>query len=436
MDFLKRHYEKVTLVVLFILFIFLMWLITSLDESTREVDEQDLQLKAEKKDYVSTEEVKNVINDAQNLWKNSVGMNWEISKNQGEGFDLIQAQQFALCPACEAENHDGVKKLIPLSAFGKECPNCKSKLKEPEYSNVRRGRPTPDDLDGDGISNGDEDRFGLNKNFYDDALYDKDGDGFSNVYEIKMKTDPLSANSHPPVWHRLRVRSVDVVPLGFSLQTVDHRDRYRNGKYTDEDKKDWRIAINNKDRRGKIRSRFYQLGDTIYIEKIAYKITDIVLPRDPAMLRPDADSKAKRQTRVTLVNTRGDKNIKDLVMYLGEELTSADKRPVLVDTGIPAADQANEVVYTMKIGAVFSVPEVVSVQNVSGKRGRRSRKASRYQLVKVDDLEKTAVLLDLNAKMQDGKYPQVKITNEGMIPKDMQVITDNGQGTAANGTGE
>ncbi|MBR2720526.1 MAG: hypothetical protein IKB74_04240, partial [Lentisphaeria bacterium] len=55
MDFIKRHYEKVILLGLFVLFVGLMFLVQSIISSTRSITEKDLKLPKRTADHVNAD---------------------------------------------------------------------------------------------------------------------------------------------------------------------------------------------------------------------------------------------------------------------------------------------------------------------------------------------------------------------------------------------
>jgi len=62
------------------------------------------------------------------------------------------------------------------------------------------------DVDGDGLPNDWETKYGLNPNDASDSDKDSDGDGFTNAEEFAAKTDPTDKNSHPDYLDYLAVQ--------------------------------------------------------------------------------------------------------------------------------------------------------------------------------------------------------------------------------------
>ncbi len=82
------------------------------------------------------------------------------------------------------------KKVIPgdVKAFP-ACLFCGEKQETPKKIVL--------DVDGDGLPDEWEKRFGLNPNDVSDAQKDADGDGFTNLEEFKAGTDPKDPTDHP-----------------------------------------------------------------------------------------------------------------------------------------------------------------------------------------------------------------------------------------------
>ena len=92
---------------------------------------------------------------------------------------------------CRAEEGGDPKKACgrPIPAESTECPFCHTK--QPALVKIEV------DSDHDGLPNEWELQYGFNPNDGKDAVADADGDGFTNLEEFNMKTDPKDAKSHP-----------------------------------------------------------------------------------------------------------------------------------------------------------------------------------------------------------------------------------------------
>ena len=71
MDFLKRHYEKVILLGLFVLFIALMFMVQGIIGRTQEISEKDLQLPKREADHEMVD-AKDKMFDPEYMWKDEV----------------------------------------------------------------------------------------------------------------------------------------------------------------------------------------------------------------------------------------------------------------------------------------------------------------------------------------------------------------------------
>lgn len=425
MEFLKRNYEKVILFAFFLLFIGLMvWIMRYVDVSS-EVSEEDLNFRKAVADHVNVDANLKELNPDW-MWRNN-NMDWRKSVARhkedkalcNQFSDLVQMFPLAYCPSCKPTSQNvglDQKFLIPRAAFGSKCPRCLKDLdKVEEHKQTRVRRKSESDKDGDGIPNDKEKEFGLDENNTADALFDKDGDGFSNLYEFENGTDPRITTNHPPFWHRLVVLDIAERPLPFIAMGVNENDS--------KDKKKWEIQI-NEERPGRTRpiSRFLAIGDTIRIEKREYVIKDVesrfrTEKKQVAGIEGGTDLRVNI-SRIFLEEVVDDSDLKHkkkdkLVMTVGSQLKSSDKRPRFRDTGMPADKQEFEV----KIGNTFRV-------GLPRPTGRRSP-FDEYKLVAVDAEKKTATLqytVKNGARIQEGEKAEIiVVTADGMIAPDYRV---------------
>ncbi|MBE6365956.1 MAG: hypothetical protein E7053_09475 [Lentisphaerae bacterium] len=131
MDFIKRHYEKIILLGLFLVFIGLMLLVQSVINSTREVNENDLRLPQRMPDYENIDpESPEFDTDAR--WQNS-RFQWvaaAVSENDSPAVDFVSMFELADCPFCHKDDV-GKRTLIPKFFFdleGGKCPECNTEL--------------------------------------------------------------------------------------------------------------------------------------------------------------------------------------------------------------------------------------------------------------------------------------------------------------------
>ena len=342
MNFLKRYYDKVILLVLFVVFVVLMLYVSTVVDQTKEVTDDKLRLTRAKSDPDTYGKFKETDLEFQYsaLWNES-RFNWQKS-SRGEGAsDLLEIEQLAECPYCTDKNakSSGGKVLVPRRAFGNKCHNIhadgKSDLPLPELqSGGVIGGAGGLDSDGDGISDADEEKYKMNKDDKLDALYDSDGDGFSNRYEIAKSTDPTDAASHPPLWHRLKVSKIAAARLPVKLLGVNTYPK--NG--VDSPKEDWEIFCRvpkfNKRKGWQLRDTTIALGNKInvdYDENVKYLVVDVIK-------NVGADKNIDFVVKLEEVIP---KNLKmephNITMTSGKYVYSWDARPVIQDTGRPGS---------------------------------------------------------------------------------------------------
>lgn len=92
MDFLKRHYEKVILLGLFVFFIGLMYLVQTVIDSTREVTEADLALPQRTPDYEQVVKEGSEFDTAK-LWADS-HLKWDHIANNKTAMTLCPSEKW------------------------------------------------------------------------------------------------------------------------------------------------------------------------------------------------------------------------------------------------------------------------------------------------------------------------------------------------------
>ena len=118
MDFLKKHYEKVILLGLFVLFIALMFFVLEIIAQSRELKEKGLDLPKR----VATHEKadpKDAKFDTARIRENTK-LVWNTSANRegSDSFsDLIHVFEIAVCPYCNDPAKSDRLTLIPLADF-------------------------------------------------------------------------------------------------------------------------------------------------------------------------------------------------------------------------------------------------------------------------------------------------------------------------------
>ncbi|MCI5778490.1 MAG: hypothetical protein MR051_01500 [Lentisphaeria bacterium] len=430
MDFLKRHYEKVILLGLFVLFIALMFMVQGIIGRTQEISEKDLQLPKREADHEMVND-KDKMFDPEYMWKDTKlvwndGASRDPQSNIAGFSDLVHVFPIAICPYCNDPLKSDNIKLIPLDNFSskdvkRSCPVCHHELPAPqERKKMYVGIKSEQDRDGDGIPNDLEQKYSLNPDDPSDALYDNDNDGFSNYIEIANGFDPTNPASHPPYWWRLRLKDVKQIELPIKFMAITD-----NGV---TDKKQWDLQFNTPHRRikGKVVSLFCRIGESVEIESREYRIDDVVRQFEQVKVEGNLGggeaTRTQDKTKVFLtevIHEGGSARQPDkLTMTIAQPAYSSDKRPVLEDVGYPEgmeyALRINDIVYVGGIG----------VENL-----RRDRTAGRYQLKEVDVEKRIVKIVDLGVRPdENGERPRIEITAEGKIPSSARAVARKDRG--------
>ena len=189
MDFLKRHYEKVILLGLFVLFIALMFMVQGIIGRTQEISEKDLQLPKREADHEMVD-AKDKMFDPEYMWKDTK-LVWNDGASRDPqskiaGFsDLVHVFPIAICPYCNDPLKSDNIKLIPLDNFSSKevkrfCPVCNHELPPPqERKKMHVGIRSEQDRDGDGIPNAIDNC----PNTFNPDQKDTNGNGIGDVCE-------------------------------------------------------------------------------------------------------------------------------------------------------------------------------------------------------------------------------------------------------------
>ena len=425
MDFIKRHYEKLLLLAMLVLFIGIMVYVVSVADKAGKVKQEELEFNPKDltKNMVtqlqSTDpqfSIDTVLKEGMSDW-NASHQREKFAKGNVPGTfsDLVVAMRIASCPHCKA--------YIPRYYFRSDfkCPSCAEKLADiPLRPKTRRRVITENDLDGDGMPNSYETSKGLDPNSADDQLTDKDGDGFSNLFEYENGTDPVVKKSCPPLWYRLRYGKMESVVLPVRLNSISD--------LKSKDKKKWflQIKILDVDRSGMLKmdknnnyigeDRDFHLGDTITIEDRIYRIEDANYK-----ISTVGGNKVDDQSSVTLVQ-QVDKGVKIkpdvLTLRVDKEVRSNDKRLIIEDVGYPILNDGKGLkengrpCYAVRIGHPIEL-------------GIGRARRERYRLVSVNEEEKTALFarpdVTKGDPTKDINGKKILVTQHSEIPEDLQV---------------
>lgn len=255
----KKHYEKVILSVLLLIFVLLLGLQILTILRARDVDiDSVLGIKPPKPDYVKIAkddpkyELMLALQSKSSLWNPA-----DPKKN----IDLCDPPPLARCPF-------GLH-LIPITDFPKQnaekpgkCSFCGKDIRVFKSALII----TADDSDGDGIPDKWELQFNLNPKNPVDAKDDADTDGFTNLEEYQAGTDPLNPKSRPTYAKKLYTVEVVSVPLGLRLKHFGNAGE-------NIPVKNWDIQIETLRKNGRVQKQHFKtLGSTIVVNKRTYII--------------------------------------------------------------------------------------------------------------------------------------------------------------------
>ena len=472
MDFIKKHYEKVILLGLFVIFIGLMFLVQSVISSTREVKDKDLALPARRPDYVN-EDAGDKKFDTAERWEAS-HFDWQRKahreKDELPVSDFVKSFSMAECPHCGSEDESGkYTMLIPVFHFNStdkelgKCPECQNQLQPPlnidvvdyEYKfyaadedkrlktaeEEKKRQETENqrqedekDRDDDGLPNEVEERFGMDPNDRYDVRYDIDGDGFSNIFELENKTMPNDPKDHPPMWWRLQLKDIRQIELPVKFMALNDN--------ANQDKNTWQLQFNYPDpnprRAGRLTSSYLRIGSTIKIEGKTYRVEDVerkIIERKRAGGNLDAKGELVEkidESEVTLVEVAKAGVTPDkLKMVLNKTAYSSDRRPVLVDTG----NIKNKREYVLKVGDTLPIGLFATEKKEGGLTAKERRREVRFYRLKSVDIANMRVEMEEIVRASDKKKNNVKeetsgkkevvpiiITKAGMVPADKTPI--------------
>lgn len=376
MSFLSKHYEKIVLASFLLIFIVaLVYLITVFSKST-EITEKDLILVQREPDYQrkfsesgdeNAEEGKKQYAHLKNLSK-SQSWNKSVNRNPNSpvATDLLIPIQAARCPKCH--------KIIPSIYFEKKekCILCGSKLEKLKKVEVDQSGK---DSDNDGMPDIFEAQNGLNPQLASDKMEDKDEDGYPNFIEFKAKTkigDPLS---HPPLAERLALVKIKKNRIPLLLYNV-----MRNGS---EDKTKWLAQIKIRDRRGRWKSEFKKIGQTLKLGKDIFKITDINFKEKEQFDKRLRQPVKKNVSEITILNTLNEKD--------GPVIVSIKKVAYENMKKIYIQDMVSEKRFILQVGDTFTDGnEIIGTQKykVISANEKKEKDGSKNEFVVIQTVTK------------------------------------------------
>ncbi len=373
MELIKRHYEKVILLGVFLLVILAMLFAISAINETREISDDKLRLPRMRADYEKADpaserfQTEKRIQSSMLRWSAPPARNAALCSNHYS--DLVIFPGVAMCPFC--------RKMIPAYYFDdKHCPECDKMLPKPERPKNGRFEKTEFDQDADGLPDEWESKFNINQALDGHALLDDDGDGFSNLYEYTCNTKPNVPRDHPPLWHRVIFTNVHLIQLPVSFKALTA---------SGDDKRNWKAQVEI-ERRG---TKFWRLNNEVVVAGRHYVVADMerVFTAD-----------GKEESSLTLKEKTTGENPEIITMKVGQPTFSSDQRAVLEDITDPAFK------VEVRAGDTFTIGNDVI--------GREKYK------VKSFDGEKKEVILE--ALDPDAKEKEITVTSESRIPADMR----------------
>lgn len=397
MEFIKKHYEKLVLIVLLFAFIGSMFYVLNIIRETAE--NQGLKISTGTPDQ-QMRNPKDKEFDSTTLVKTGLGR-WTPSPARDAFFtgmtsDLVIPLELSFCPFDNCG-----KELLPRGYMNdRNCPFCGGLLTKPPKRKISRFRRTEEDLDGDGIPNKTEENYKLDPQDPNDALYDRDKDGFSNVYEYLNDYKLHLAKSHPPMWYRLTLKELgrQKLPVQFKAVNTNNSTEQRN----------WDIQINHMNPKNMTELKntdVTTIGGLLTIDNREYKIVKIEL-RQTKLPKKEGESQRMKDESVIYLEETGGKD--RLIMQIGKDVYSSDVKAVFLDHG--------------QIDKEGKAAQFVVGLNQKITVGNRRNARETYLLRLIDTKRKMALLVDAKTeKVPEKVEDQMWVNEKGKIPEDMRI---------------
>ena len=380
MQFLKRHYEKIILAVLLLLFIASLVYLIQIMDSTNDVTKADLHIPTRAPDYEEIDFTKEAFSTHNIFMKDT---QWNVSEARDPAdksfTDLVNPFECARCPHCG--------RIVPLYDFNHDphkCPVCNGELKTPPVKQVSTIAATPKegDANGNGIPDIIEEKLGWDPKDPESGLGDTAGDGFSGVFKYKYFGSATGAAAimnpkmHPPMYMRLHVVALRKTLLDVILKKV-----VPAGAKGDEF--DIQLAVDNGQK-----TLFKALNDKVPLDKKQYEIVK-VMPKF-TKLQQGSVIVEKDESRIVLNSVDGKYTLE---MKVGEPVYSPNPKAIVKDDGIDE--------------------ELILDENDTFQMGTDKTGITRYKVTKIDIEKERVELKDLTSK--GGKL--YTITNKPLMPK-------------------
>jgi len=385
-EILKQHYEKIVLGALLLAFVFALVYLLDMVESARMVTANDLQYEApatkyEQKDFKDSKFAVDTV-----LGKMA---HWDERTDKGKlGFtaELTVPMKSLRC------EHKECKKIMPWSvAKTKKCPFCENTIADPGEPKDYESEIAKLDTDQDGMPDRYELKMGFNPQDANDAEQDKDGDGFSNLYEFLVKTDPTNPGSLPSLEKCIYLVRLQKKTMPLRLNGVTVVDK--------NDKKSWEIAMTINNMRDS-----KKIGEEIEVQKKKYRILDAEYKtRDSQEASVVLDNDASRVTIAPLKEGKIDEKGK-LVLEVGKKVHAPDHIALIRDVRNP-----NSRGFRKAVGETFTIK-----RDDAGKKD----KGVTFQVISTDAVKEAVRLLNTETSEEFLLEKKARIPKNAYVKKD------------------